>query len=67
MKNEDRCDNLLKLLNESGGHHYWCKWCQRHLHPDPVAYKEGQLLFIHGDAYHPPNCVFESGDEHRLQ
>lgn len=68
MDKRERLDNLIRLVKESGGHSYWCKWCNRHIQPDPESVKNlkngGSLLFIHDDVYHPPNYVFESGDEH---
>jgi hypothetical protein len=61
----EKMDNLIKLLHTSE-QAYWCKWCNRHIPPDAETVKEGGLLFIHDDVYHPSNCSFDSGDVHRI-
>lgn len=61
---EKKLDALVDLIRNSGGQSYWCKWCNRHIAPDPSA---DYLLFIHDDVYHPPDYVYDSCDEHRLQ
>lgn len=62
---ERKLDNLIDLVKKSGGHSYWCKWCNRHIQPDKKSLKH-RLVFIHDDVYHPADYVFESGDVHIL-
>jgi hypothetical protein len=61
----EKMDQLIDLLRRSE-QAYWCKWCKRHIPPDKIAAKNGGLLFVHDDVYHPIDCTFDSGDEHRI-
>lgn len=67
MTDPNKLDKIIETAKYASGPYYYCKWCKRHLEPDKHAAKNGCLLFIHDDVYHPTDCVFESGDEHRLQ
>lgn len=62
-----RLDGLIEVSRLVSGQSYWCKWCNRHIIPDKTTTKNGGLLFIHDDVYHPVDYVFESGDEHIIQ